>query len=62
MSAEANAHPPLTPCVGVCRLDADGLCVGCRRNGDEIAHWRDLDDAERLRVMREVLPLRRMPR
>ncbi|HEX7341771.1 MAG TPA: DUF1289 domain-containing protein [Rhodanobacteraceae bacterium] len=50
--------PPLSPCVGVCRLDATGLCVGCRRNLDEIARWGSLDDAERRRLMDDVLPMR----
>lgn len=49
---------PLTPCIGVCRLDARGLCVGCRRTGEEIARWRGMDDVERLRYMREILPAR----
>lgn len=53
-----NARAVLTPCIGVCELDARGLCRGCLRTGDEIASWRALDDAERLRIMTEVLPAR----
>ena len=48
----------LTPCIGVCQLDAHGLCEGCRRTGDEIARWLGMTDAERLRLMNEVLPQR----
>jgi len=51
-------HPILTPCIGVCTLDAAGLCEGCHRTIDEIAHWGSLPDAERLRLMDEVLPQR----
>jgi predicted Fe-S protein YdhL (DUF1289 family) len=47
-----------TPCINVCRLNASGLCVGCRRNVDEIMCWREMSDAERLRLMRDVLPAR----
>lgn len=50
---------PVTPCINVCRLDAVGMCIGCRRNVDEIMRWRDMSDAERLHLMREVLPERR---
>lgn len=50
--------PPLTPCIGVCRLDPQGFCIGCRRTLDEIARWGTMSDAERLRCMREVLPER----
>ena len=52
---------PLTPCIGVCRLDERGYCIGCLRTGDEIARWRVLNDTERLRLMRDVLPLRKAP-
>lgn len=47
-----------SPCSGVCQLDPHGLCLGCRRSGDEIARWRSMDDAERSRYMAEVLPAR----
>lgn len=49
---------PLTPCVGVCRLDLRGYCIGCLRTGDEIARWRLMDDTERLHYMDVILPAR----
>jgi uncharacterized protein len=52
------ARPILSPCIGVCRLDADGLCEGCRRSADEIAHWIAYTDAQRLQFMNDVLPQR----
>jgi predicted Fe-S protein YdhL (DUF1289 family) len=51
----------LSPCIGICRLDERGYCIGCLRTGDEIARWRGMADAERLRVMRDVLPARKVP-
>ena len=51
-------RPILSPCTGVCRLDADGLCEGCHRSADEIAHWISYTDAQRLQIMNEVLPQR----
>ena len=53
---------PLTPCIGICRLDGRGYCEGCLRTGEEIARWRNLSDAERLRYMRDVLPARERER
>lgn len=47
-----------SPCTGVCSLDADGLCYGCRRSGEEIAGWLAMTEAERLALMRHVLPAR----
>ncbi len=50
--------PVMSPCVGICHLGADGLCEGCLRTGEEIACWLAIDDAERRRIMDEVLPAR----
>ncbi|HMM56714.1 MAG TPA: DUF1289 domain-containing protein [Rudaea sp.] len=50
--------PVLSPCTGVCRLDDAGYCVGCHRSGDEIARWLQFSDAQRRRLMNEVLPRR----
>jgi predicted Fe-S protein YdhL (DUF1289 family) len=55
----ASDNPGLTPCIGTCRLDARGLCMGCLRTGEEIGRWRSMSDAERLRLMEFVLPGRR---
>ncbi len=52
---------PLTPCIGVCRLDVRGFCIGCQRTGAEIAVWRTLPDQDRLRYMEEILPAREQP-
>ena len=48
----------LSPCVGVCNLDDDGLCEGCLRSSAEIAHWSQMNDDERLHLMEIVLPTR----
>jgi predicted Fe-S protein YdhL (DUF1289 family) len=50
--------PMLSPCIGICHLDAGGLCEGCHRTADEIARWTAYTDAERLHLMHEVLPRR----
>jgi uncharacterized protein len=28
-----------SPCVSICALDADDVCVGCFRTGREISQW-----------------------
>ena len=52
----------LSPCIGICTIDAYGLCEGCLRTLDEIARWSTMGDAERLRVMDDVLPQREAAR
>jgi predicted Fe-S protein YdhL (DUF1289 family) len=44
MTASPPAPVP-SPCISVCRMDAQGLCEGCLRTLDEIAAWSTLDDA-----------------
>lgn len=34
--------PPPSPCINVCVLGGDGLCIGCLRTADEIGRWRDM--------------------
>ncbi len=49
-----------SPCVGVCRMNgATGWCEGCLRTIDEIAHWSQLIDRDKLAVWK-VLPQRRI--
>jgi predicted Fe-S protein YdhL (DUF1289 family) len=43
-----------SPCVFVCRLDAQGLCMGCRRSLDEIAEWPRASEARRREILREL--------
>ena len=52
----------LSPCIGVCSLDDDGLCEGCHRTTAEIARWGQMGDDERLRIMETVLPAREAAR
>ena len=47
-----------TPCVKICIIDDDGLCVGCARTLDESAGWGTLSD-ERRRAVMMALPSRR---
>ncbi len=44
----------VSPCVGVCALDADDLCVGCYRTGQEITQWGAMSDEERKAVLEKV--------
>jgi predicted Fe-S protein YdhL (DUF1289 family) len=40
-----------SPCVDICRLDAQGLCVGCRRTIDEITEWPRASEARRREIL-----------
>ncbi|HEX3395166.1 MAG TPA: DUF1289 domain-containing protein [Steroidobacteraceae bacterium] len=56
LKAAIVPSPPAvpSPCVDICRLNAEGLCVGCRRTLGEISEWPHASDARRLEILREL--------
>lgn len=40
-----------TPCIGVCVMEADGLCRGCARTIDEIVGWGGMTQDRRRAIM-----------
>ena len=58
IEASHDEATPITPCIGVCRMDADGLCIGCRRTLAEIARWGTMSQDDRRHWVREVQSLR----
>lgn len=43
-----------SPCVSVCALDENDMCIGCQRTGDEILRWTQMTNEERREVLRLV--------
>ncbi|MAK90904.1 MAG: DUF1289 domain-containing protein [Oceanospirillaceae bacterium] len=43
-----------SPCVCVCALDDDNICMGCQRTGEEISRWGSYSDDEKREVMKKV--------
>lgn len=52
---------PASPCVHVCDLDEQGLCVGCLRTMDEITCWPEMDSDARSRLLEELERRRMRP-
>lgn len=44
----------VSPCVGVCALDEEDVCMGCYRTGQEITNWGAMNDQQREEVMKHV--------
>lgn len=62
MTTISFQSPILSPCIGICHLGAGGLCEGCLRSSDEIARWVVMGEAERRRIVEDVLPQREAQR
>lgn len=48
------SQPVRSPCVQICALDENDICVGCYRSGEEITRWGDCSEEEKRAVLRRV--------
>jgi len=51
---DAEEAPVVSPCVAICALDANDICTGCHRSGDQIRQWVSLDNTQRRAVLKEA--------
>jgi|GEM_PF-995445 predicted Fe-S protein YdhL (DUF1289 family) len=47
--------PLPSPCVSVCLVDEDSICMGCQRHIEEIAGWSSFDSTEQLRIWTKLI-------
>lgn len=48
----AERRPVASPCVSICALDEQDICIGCQRTALEITRWGQMSDDERREVLR----------
>ena len=48
---QQQERPVASPCVHVCALDDEDICIGCQRSVAEITRWSLMDNAERREVL-----------
>jgi len=46
----AGEAPLPSPCVSICVLNNDDICVACYRTGDEISRWGRMSNIEKREV------------
>ena len=47
----SSERPVASPCVHVCALDDDDICIGCQRTVAEITRWGLMESVERREVL-----------
>ncbi len=47
-----STYPPNSPCINVCSLDDQDICLGCARSRDEIAGWIRMSAEQQWAVVR----------
>ncbi len=40
-----------SPCISICALDDNDICMGCFRSVEEITRWSQADDSERKAIL-----------
>ena len=54
MNKPAKEDIVLSPCIGVCALDDEDICIGCWRSGDEITRWGYVDNDGKRAILKNV--------
>ncbi len=54
MTTTASNDDVRSPCVSICALDEEDVCVGCYRSGEEISRWSQMGCDEKRQVMQRV--------
>lgn len=44
----------LSPCISVCALDEDDVCIGCFRSAKEIGEWGRVDNNGKREILKNV--------
>ncbi|MCB1690013.1 MAG: DUF1289 domain-containing protein [Halioglobus sp.] len=45
---------PKSPCISVCVLDDDDICMGCYRSANEITDWTMSTDEQKREILRRA--------
>jgi|LakMenEpi03Aug12_release.lakeMendotaPanAssembly.Ray.scaffolds.fasta_scaffold3540425_2 predicted Fe-S protein YdhL (DUF1289 family) len=43
-----------SPCIGLCKLDENHVCIGCYRTDNEIGRWMYATDQEKLHILEDT--------
>lgn len=51
---DQEPKPLVSPCVSICSLDEEDICIGCFRSADEIMGWGTMDEEGKRQVYRNM--------
>lgn len=43
-----------SPCINICKLDENKICIGCFRNIEEITNWTSYSNEEKLTIIQQL--------
>ena len=47
-------RPVRSPCISICALDKNDICLGCYRSADEITDWTTLSEQDKRQVLKNA--------
>lgn len=50
----SKAQSVPNPCMNICELGADDICVACMRSGREISEWGAMSDDQKRDVWKNI--------
>ncbi len=50
----SREKPVKSPCISLCALDINDICMGCQRTGDEISRWGIMTNQQRREVLDQI--------
>ncbi len=50
-----DLSPVRSPCVGVCALDENDICIACHRTGVEIGEWGTYNNEEKIAIWKKIV-------
>ncbi len=53
-TSDTDIKPVESPCINICSLDDDDICIGCFRSIDEICAWREASETERREILQRA--------
>ena len=51
---DLREKPVKSPCISLCALDINDICMGCQRTGDEISRWGTMTNQQRREVLEQI--------
>ena len=54
MSGENVSQEPASPCISVCALDENDVCMGCYRTAEEVTEWFTATPEQKQRILQRA--------
>ena len=55
VTLDTDSAPLPSPCIRVCALDENDICVGCYRSMEEICAWSSASEAEKRGILENAV-------